>query len=503
MARYNVQRGSCIRFPAALLLLAAAAAPGFAEQQNQLDVNPAMFTVMAAINAAGYDGDIHSPSNHPLRAELRAALAGKQIESLDELKRFYEAHRQKDANTELNQYISFGLSIDGPPQFKFRVPLNELPPDVFKMQGLEQILPRFYKEANLEQFWKRAQPDYEQVIAGYHGPVSRTLLEANAYLRNPTSGYLGRRFQIYIELLAPPNQVQTRNYKDDYFVVITPTPEIPIQRVEYAYLHYLLDPLSLKYSAQLDKLKSLIDYAQGAPALDDVYKNDFLLLATGSLIKAVESRLAHGQHDRDRIVDQATREGFVLTPAFAEGLVAYEKQVEAMRLYFPDLVGGIDLRKEARRLDKVQFAAERERTKIAATAIPAQPKLTGAAKTLAQADDLYRSRDLDKAKQAYLRALEETSDKAAHAEAYYGLARIATLQKDPELAQKLFQRSLELGPDPEIKGWVYIYLGRLAAAADEPGEAAKNFRAVLAVAGASEAARAAAGKELQKSANHN
>jgi tetratricopeptide (TPR) repeat protein len=438
-----------------------------------------------------------------LRAQLRAALAGQQIESLDELKRFYAAHRQKDANAELTQYISFGLSLEGPPGFKFRVPLGELPPDVFKMQGLEQILPRFYKEAKLEQFWQRAQPDYDKVISDYHGPISRTLLQANAYLRNPTSGYLGRRFQIYIELLAAPNQVQTRNYKDDYFVVITPTPEIPIQPVEYAYLHYLLDPLSLKYSEQLDKLKSLSDYAQGAPALDDVYKNDFLLLATGSLIKAVESRLARGQQNREATVNQATREGFVLTPAFAEGLVAYEKQVEAMRLYFPDLVGGIDLRHEVQRLEKVQFATERTRTKIATAPAPVEPKLTGAAKTLEQADGLYRSRDLDRAKQSYLRVLEETTQKTLHAEAYYGLARIAALQKDPELAQKLFQRSLELGPEPETKGWVYVYLGRLAVAAGEPGEAAQHYRAVLAIAGASPAARAAAQKELEKSGNHN
>ncbi len=51
---------------------------------------------------------------------------------------------------------------------------------------------------------------------------TRVLLEANAYLRNPTSGYMGRRFFVLVEMLAPPNQVHTRSYKDDYFIVITP-----------------------------------------------------------------------------------------------------------------------------------------------------------------------------------------------------------------------------------------------------------------------------------------
>ena len=72
-------------------------------------------------------------------------------------------------------------------------------------------------------FGCRSQPAYEQVIASYHTGVSQALLEANAYLRNPTSGFLGRRFQIYVDLLGAPNQIQTRSYKDDYFVVVTPS----------------------------------------------------------------------------------------------------------------------------------------------------------------------------------------------------------------------------------------------------------------------------------------
>ena len=38
---------------------------------------------------------------------------------------------------------------------------------------------------------------------------------------------------------------------------------------------------------------------------------------------------------------------------------------------------------------------------------------------------------LEKAKQAYGRLLQETEEKSLHASSYYGLARIAILQKDP------------------------------------------------------------------------
>ena len=67
-----------------------------------------------------------------------------------------------------------------------------------------------------------------------------------------------------------------------------------------------------------------------------------------------------------------------------------------------------------------------------APATPPPPPLTGAAKTLKDADDAYDAHDLDKAKQLYLLVMQQTDVKDLHAQAYYGLAHIAALQKDPE-----------------------------------------------------------------------
>jgi tetratricopeptide (TPR) repeat protein len=468
--------------------------------QNQLDTNAALFTVMAAINAAGYDADIGSPFNAPLRKEVRASLAGKHTESMEDMKRYFGKHRQADGNAELNQYISFALSIDGPPGFHFKIPENEIPPDVSEMRGLELILPKFWEENGLAQLWQRAQPDYEAAIAAYHTPVSQIVLQANAYLRNPTSGFYGRRFQIFVDLLAAPNQVQSRSYKDDYYVVVTPSPELPIDQIEYAYLHYLLDPLALRYSDLLSDKRGLESFAKAAPALENAYKDDYLLLTTSCLVKAVQSRLLPKGSDRAGMVNQALREGFVYTPAFADGLPAYEKQPQSMQVYIVDLIKQIDLAKEDRRLANVQFAGERNRRVFKATVAEQEPEATGAAKTLETAEDLYRERNLERAKQTYLQALQETSQQPLHARAYYGLARIAALQKDPELAEKLFKKTLELSPDAETKSWAYYYLGRLAAAAGETDEAARNYRAALATDGASEKAKAEAAAELEKTA---
>jgi tetratricopeptide (TPR) repeat protein len=488
-------------FPALSLALSAflSAPPLAAAEKRQLDADPALFTVMTAINAAGFDADVDSAANHPARQKVRDYLKSRNIPSLAELRQFVELHKQGNPYAEFNQYISYALSIYGPPDFEFRYSETELAPDVLPLTGLSPILARFYKEAALDQVWEKLQPAYDEMITAYQGPVTRSIMVSNAYLRNPTSGYMGRRFQIYVDLLGPPNQVQTRSYKDDYFIVVTPSPELQNDEIRHAYLHYLLDPLVLKYSEALSRARGLLDYAQAAPALEEYYKTDFTLFSTECLIKAVEARLAPAAK-RDDLVTQALREGFVMTPAFSDGLAAYEKQDQALRLYFLDLVMAMDLRKEEKRLANVDFVERRAVKTVRVVPAEKPARLTGPQKALEDANKLYAERKLDQARDAFTRLLQTTDDHAIHARAYYGLARIAVLQSNPELGVKLFQRVLELDPDAEVRAWSLVYLGRLYdSQSDGRDEALKNYRAALEVQDAPESARQAAQKGLKES----
>jgi hypothetical protein len=326
---------------------------------------------------------------------VRQFIAARKLPVVEELKKFFEAHRQKDWTAELSQYISFALLVDGPPDFKFRYLTYELPPDASALEGLPPLIARFYRDAGIAGLWRQVQPAYEQVIARYHEPVTRALFQVTGYLRAPTSGYMGRRFQIYVDLLGAPNQIQNRAYRDDYYVVVTPSPEPQVDDIRHQYLHYLLDPLATKYSENLTKKKAVGDYALGAPYLEDYYKSDFLLLATECLIKAIESRLTPGPPEKKQaLVRQALLEGFVLTPHFAEQLPVYEKQEQAMRLYFPELIDSIDFKREEQRLENVEFSNVRPVRK--AKEVPAAKKVepTGPYKTLTEAEQLYAKRDL-------------------------------------------------------------------------------------------------------------
>ncbi len=186
------------------------------------------------------------------------------------------------------------------------------------------------------------------------------------------------------------------------------------------------------------------------------------------------------------------REGYILTAAFAEGLPAYEKQEQSLRFYFPELVKSIDLNKEDQRLAKITFANEPAVRMVKHAPPPPKPEPTGVFKTLEQAERSYEGRDLENAKAAYVRALKETDQKALQAKAYYGLARIAALEKNPELAESFFQKTIESSPEPQIEAWAHVYLGRLADARDDRTQATTQYQAALGISGASESAKRAA-----------
>jgi tetratricopeptide (TPR) repeat protein len=484
------------RFVFSAILAAAWAAHAAPAETGQLDASPSLFTVMAAINSAGYDADLGSPNNSPLRAAIRQEIAKRNPPSLAAIRDFVAQHKHGNETAELAQYISFALASSGPPNFAFKQRDVDIPPDASALTGLSPLLAKFYTEAGIDDLWKRSQRAIDQIVERYHQPISDAVFQVNVYLRQPTSGFPGHRFQIFVEPQGAPNQIQTRSYGAEYFVVVTPSPDLRTFDIRHAYLHYLLDPLAMRERETLNRKKPIADHAQRAPALEDSYKEDFLLLATESLIKAVEARL-----DKNPAAAQAAfQQGFILVPYFTEQLTAFEKQEQSMMLYYKEMAQGINLLKEDARLTNVEFDRRAPVEKTVKATQPAPPALTGAAKTLDDAENLYQGKQYEEAKQQFLAVLQQTDRRSQHAAAYYGLARVAASQKNPEDAERLFQKALELEPEAQVKAWTLVYLGRLEMAAQEPDlkQAAKYFQDALQVEGAPVKAREIAQQGLQQ-----
>jgi len=460
-----------------------------------MEVNPHLFAVMAAINAAGYDADLQSNANSPLRAEIRKWASSNKLPVLDQLTQFYASHRKPDPARDLSQYISFALCIelheaaDGP-EYRYRLRLNELPPDVQELDGFEKLLTRFYRESRLGNLIAQNQPMLDRSLEPYHSPVTLVLQQIDGYLRNPRNNGVKGNFHVYLDVLAAPNQIHVRSYANDLYVVITPSPEPQIDYIKNAYMHFQLDPIAMRHIADIESKASLIDFALGAPALDPQYKKDFALLTVASLTKAVDARMSPARL-REPAIDQALTEGFILTPYFAEALREYEKQEQSMRFYLPILVKGIDLKKETARLDAVTFAnAPRERK--AKLALPPVIERNPAEKLLDEAEEVYGQKNYQKAGELFRQALEQTSSRPLKGKAYYGLARLAALNRDPQTAVDLFEKTISEGAEPQVTAWAHVFAGRLLDLAQDNDAARKHFQAALATSGASPASQKAA-----------
>ena len=174
---------------------------------------------------------------------------------------------------------------------------------------------------------------------------------------------------MYLEPLGAPSQVNARNYGSEYYVVISPSgSELKMDQIRHTYLHYLLDPLSLKYPTSMKRLEPLLASVKGAP-MEESFKIDTSLLVTECLVRAVEIRMQGTSKTPEALradaIEKSMEQGFILTRSFYEFLAQFEKDPEGIRNAYIDLLNAVDVKKEEKRAAETHFAV-RSRSRCAA-----------------------------------------------------------------------------------------------------------------------------------------
>jgi hypothetical protein len=492
------------------------AVPEGAQTGVSVEASQQIFSVMCALDAAGFAADESTLSEMPSRLALRGELLKLQGPATDALRQFYRDYQLADPGETLSRYITFSLVVGPPPNFTFLLDHDVLPPDVLALEGFQEVLTNFYHEAHLDLRWASVEPEYNRAVERYQSPVRRVVTVSNGYLREIYRPRYAHSFTVYIEPLVG-NRTNFRNNGNHYAIVVDGGPEFPEADVRHAYLHFLLDPLPLKYREAVMKKRGLLNIAARAPRLSAEYKNDFMAYADECLIKAVELRIRHLKQDKEEaVLAEDDQDGFIMVRMFVVQLQKFEKAEPAMSYYFPDLIDGINLEAEQKRLQNFQFAALAEpgpeskapgggrgglQPGLAATP---QSELESA---LAQGDHEIALQDAAAAGKTFEKILAKYPD---NARANFGLAVASLLNHDADRAQELFEKLVaapaaasgqpagqapadaSASPDPGIVSWSHVYLGRLHDFAEERDQALAEYRAALAIDGAPEAARVAA-----------
>lgn len=474
-------------------LVAPPAAWAQAASNVMLDSSEQLFTILAAAAAAGSDWSPNTEDAVQARNDLRAFLASKDLPVAPELRRFFAEHRGSgEPGARLGQYVSLALLLGPPPDFKFSVPQSDLPPDAKALVGLVPLLKSFSQQANLVALWGQLQGLHQREIARYSPLVRRSIERVDAYLRFPSGAYLGRTYTIYLSLLGPPDQVHARIYGQDYYLVVTPAKEPKVAEIRHQYLHFLLDPLAVKFAAEIEQKADLRSVARQAPLLGSDFKQDFYLLVTECLIRAVELRMdKRPAAEAEKSIQEMAAAGFILVPYFHAALLDYEKQEASMSVAYKEMILGINPAKERVRLVSVRFTPKPQPAQGAAPlAVSEEDRL------LDEGDNLIAEGRYLAAKTAYESVLATLNPKSERA--LFGLALVASGTRKPDTAEQYFQRTLEVAQDLRIVTWTHIYLGRLLDLKGDRKAALAQYRAASVTAAAYPDALRAVQSGLQK-----
>lgn len=467
-----------------------------------LDTSETLFAVLTAMNACGYNVDLNisDPQRPNIRSEVERNLRNspEAQTAMSEMCEWYLGHRGRDAAHDLSQYISLALYLQGPPHFLPRVKEDDLPPDAFPITGFGSLLEHFYETAGLHGIWERHRADYAALIERYHVPLAKMVFDTDIYLRLQSGGYLGRTFTILLDFMGDPNEANARNYGTDYYVVLFPSPDpnsvdpLKMPQIRHTYLHYLLDPMAEKHFTSVKRIEPLLQSVRRAP-LEDSFKNDISLLVTECLIRAIEIRTAGSKSTAEAMrlqaVDDAMKQGYVLTRYFYTSLLAFEKDPAGLRSAYGQMLDGIDLKAQQKVASEIQYAQVSAPELVQLSRMEDRRMLVTAEKRLA-AGDPKGAQEL--AQQALDRRIGDQG------RALFILAQVAVANKNRDGAVENFQKAIEETKDPKVVAWSHVYLGRILDMKEDREAAMNEYRAALTAGAELPEVKAAAERGLQQ-----
>ena len=448
-----------------------------------LDTSETIFAVLTAMNTCGYNVGLNTSDAQRLniRAEVEKNLKNSEDAqtTMNAMCDWYLAHRGKDPAHDLSQYVSLALYLQGPPHFLPRVKEDDMPPDAVPIAAFGAVLEPFYDKAGLHGIWEKHRASYAALLARYQEPLRKMVFDTDIYLKMQSGGYLGRTFTVYLDFMGDPNEANARNYGTDYDVVVFPSPDpsatdpLKMPQIRHAYLHYLLDPLAEKHFSSIKRIEPLLQSVKRAP-LEESFKTDISLLVTECLVRAIEIRNLGNKQTAEAMrlqaVDDAVKQGYVLTKYFYTAILAFEKDPAGLRTAYSDILEAIDVKAQQRAANEIQYVRVSAPELVQLSRLEDRRMLPTAEKRLV-AGDPKGAQEL--AQQALDKKIGDPG------RALFILAQVAVANKNMDGARDNFQKAIAEAKDPKVIGWSHVYLGRILDLKEDREAALVEYQAAL------------------------
>ncbi|MHC4396822.1 MAG: hypothetical protein ACYS1A_14325 [Planctomycetota bacterium] len=301
-----------------------------------------VFTVMAFMNASGFDEEATGKQMHPIRVRVREdihAKAAEHAESFNKWKRYY----QKNAIGNFC-YLDYALSLSDDYPFKRIRPDSELgyPVTAKRLADFPALLNEFWVTLEMDQIWAEVKPDYLAQIHRYDfDRMDRQLAFVWDYLR------LERRDQF--TFVSVPNFLDRHyhaigaHYENYWYMVESPGAGSYGLNV-HEYLHSIINLLvESNYDRYDEKLNRYFQAGKDQPLAKN-YGNP-VTYAYECLVRAISSRIRLLMEDNpatttriENRVSYLTNQGLILVQPFYELLVEYEQSELNFEEFLPNML---------------------------------------------------------------------------------------------------------------------------------------------------------------------
>jgi len=301
-----------------------------------------VFTVMAFMNACGYDKQIDGIPMHPVRIHVREAIRLKAEAHPHELAKWKRYYRKKALSNFC--YLDYALSLCDDYPFRRIRPDSELGYRTTgrRLTDFPDILNTFWEMVGLEQIWAEVKSDYLAEIQSYNlDHMANQLTFMWEYLR------LERKDSF--TFVSIPNLLDTNRhaigarYEDYWYAVESPgahSYDFNVHEYLHSIINVLVDKNYRSYQSKLDVYfkagkDTTIAKSYGNPAG----------YASECLVRALDHRIAILMTDnpetvkrREALVKKKTQDGLLLTEPFYELLVDFEQSKLDFKEFLPKLM---------------------------------------------------------------------------------------------------------------------------------------------------------------------
>ena len=281
--------------------------------------DPRLITVMAALEAAGFDPTPTGRTPSAFRVKLRKDLANLDPDLRNRLKLFYERNRLPAPATQADQaarYVSLALALGPTPSLEAPARSDDLPAGLLDVLDFAPLVQEFYRRSGIDEQMVNYVRAYQAEGDRLRGPTTEMVRSLLTYLhtrpitsstdrievKNPsqkkkpaqktyTLRQTDRRFYILPDLLAPRGAINFRIIEDDYYAVVPEGTDPGSSEMRRAYIQYVVDALVLRFNKDIalkrDQVKQLLTEREkaGSQVSPDVF-----LTVSRSLVTAADAR---------------------------------------------------------------------------------------------------------------------------------------------------------------------------------------------------------------------